>query len=225
MNFTDWLHYRWRSLFGLAVGVSAWAIAHLAGLLPGAALLVAWNAGALGFLVPTLHMLLFSDAAKVRSDAGREDEGRVVIMAAIMAAVLTSLGAIVYVLQEAKGAHQTPHPDRQAWLLALCVSTLVLGWATVQALFATHYAHRYFGDRDNDGSADEGIKFPGDAPCTYRDFVYVAVCIGATCQVSDFNITHARFRNLVTAHAAIAFLFNTMVLALGINIFGNLMGQ
>ena len=224
MTLADRLRYRWRALFGLGVGTVGWAIAHAAGLLPGEALLVGWNLGAAGFLAPTARMLLFADAAHVRRNAGRADEGRVVIMGLILATVIASLAAIVYVLQEAKAAHQASHAD-QGGLLALCVCTLVLGWMTVQALFATHYAHRYFGDRDDDGTADKGIDFPGEAPCTYRDFVYVAVCIGATCQVSDFEITHARFRNLVTAHAGIAFLFNTMVLALGINIFGNLMGQ
>ena len=96
---------------------------------------------------------------------------------------------------------------------------------TIQVQFTLHYAHRYFGDRDGDGSADQGIKFPGEDPCSYRDFLYAAVCVGATCQVSDFNITHRRYRDLVTAHAVLAFVYNTMVLALGINIFASLMGQ
>jgi uncharacterized membrane protein len=110
-----------------------------------------------------------------------------------------------------------------AWLFS--ISTLILGWVIVQTVFTLHYAHRYFGDGDRDGEADAGVKFPGDAPTTYRDFIYMAVCIGASAQVSDFSITNARFRNLVTAHSLLAFLFNTMVLALGINILATVIGQ
>jgi uncharacterized membrane protein len=110
-------------------------------------------------------------------------------------------------------------------VMGLSVLTLALSWLVVQCLFTLHYAHRYFGDRDGDGTPDGGIEFPGAAPTTYRDFIYVAVCVGATCQVSDFNITTSKFRNLVTTHAVITFVFNTTVLALGINIIGNLMGQ
>jgi uncharacterized membrane protein len=50
----------------------------------------------------------------------------------------------------------------------------------------------------------------------------MAVCIGASAQVSDFNITNGR---LVTLHALLAFFFNTMVLTLGINILASIVGQ
>ncbi len=53
----------------------------------------------------------------------------------------------------------------------------------------------------------------------------MAVCIGVSGQVSDFNIVSARFRNLVTVHALIAFFFNTMILALGINIFATILSS
>jgi uncharacterized membrane protein len=218
------LKYRWRALLGAAVAIAAWPLACAAGLLPGAAGLLAWNLGAVAYLAPTLALLLLSDGERVRREAGRADEGRVVIMAVIVGAVLASLAAIIYALHEGRSGHGG-HAPSPLWLLGLSVSSLVLGWIIVQAQFALHYAHRYFGDRDGDGTADKGIQFPGEPPSTYRDFVYVAVCIGATFQVSDFSITDRRFRDLVTAHSAIAFLFNTMVLALGINIFGGLMGQ
>ena len=107
----------------------------------------------------------------------------------------------------------------------MSVSTLVLGWIVVQTVFTLRYAHRYFGDADDDGAIDRGIKFPGDPPKTYHDFVYVAVCVGATAQVSDVNITTARYRRLVTQHALLAFFYNTMVLALGINILATIIGH
>ncbi|MHB8284218.1 MAG: DUF1345 domain-containing protein [Caulobacteraceae bacterium] len=217
----DFFKYRGRTLAAGAAGMAAGLIASRSGLALGAAGLTGWNVAAVLFLLPTGKILLFDGPAEVRERAGREDENRAVMMSLIIAAVVTSLGGIVLALHDSKGAHAS-HP---AWLLALSISTLVFNWLIVQSLFALHYAHRYFGDRDNDGTADEGFVFQGDKPDTYRDFVYVAICMGATCQVSDFSTTNAKFRNLVSVHAIIAFVFNTMVLALGINIIGNLMGQ
>jgi uncharacterized membrane protein len=219
------LRYRWRALLGLAVGLGTWLALRGFGFLPGAAVLYAWNAALIAYLGATLALILSASPDHVRTEAGRADEGRVVIMSTIVAAVLISVAAIIYAVREGKGAHPHIPGEAAGWLTALSLTTLILGWLTIQALFTLHYAHRYFGDRDGDGTADQGIKFPGDDPCTYRDFLYVAVCVGATCQVSDFNITHRRYRDLVTSHAILAFVYNTMVLALGINIFASLMGQ
>ncbi len=214
--------FRWRALLGGAVGVAGGFAAHAFGLAPGSAALVGWISGAIAYLVPTWSMFLCDDEDRVRRRAGREDETPWAITSVILTALLASLGAIVVALHEgkAKGGDHNP-----VALAVLAGATLMSGWLVLQSLFTLHYAHRYFGDRDGDGTADEGIKFPGDQPRTYRDFIYVSICIGATFQVSDFNITNARFRNLVTAHAALAFFFNTMVLAFGINILGSLVGQ
>jgi uncharacterized membrane protein len=216
------LRNRWRTLLAGVVGVAVGWIAHGQGLLAGASTLVGWDAAASAFLAPTLWLLLASDEPTVRARARLEDEDRAVLMSLVLAAVGVSLGAIVLALKETKlkGAAGPP-----TWVIGLSVATLVLSWLVVQCLYTLHYAHRYFGDADADGEDDGGIEFPGAKPTTYRDFVYVAVCVGATCQVSDFDILTTRFRNLVTTHALISFVFNTMVLALGINIIGNLMGQ
>jgi uncharacterized membrane protein len=92
-------------------------------------------------------------------------------------------------------------------------------------VFALRYAHRYFADNNDDGAIDRGLKFPGEPPATYVDFIYMSVCVGATAQVSDVNVTGARFRGLVTQHALLAFFYNTLVLAFGINILGSAIGH
>ena len=91
-------------------------------------------------------------------------------------AVAASLAATVIALKEAKAA--SAHvPDAPPWAWVFSVSTLILGWFIVQTVFTLHYAHRYFGDADADGEMDRGVKFPGDPPTSYSDFVYMAVCI------------------------------------------------
>lgn len=219
----SFFHHRWRAIASVVLGLAAGWFASRNGLLIGASCMIGWNVGAAFFVIPTGWILLTSDEAAVRTHAKIDDEGRAVLMGVILASVGASLVAIVVALKESKLA--AGHGGEPPWIVATAVLTLVLSWLVVQCLYTLHYTHRYFGDRDDDGEPDGGIKFPGDAPTTYRDFIYVAVCIGATCQVSDFNITTSKFRNLVTTHAVISFAFNTMVLALGINIIATLMGQ
>jgi uncharacterized membrane protein len=214
---------RWRTLLAGVGGVAAGWTAYHAGLLIGASFLIGWNAAAGLFVVSTGWLLLMSEEAEMRERARLDDENRAVLMSIVLGSVGASLVAIVIALKEAK--IHAGHGGEPLWVLGLSASTLALSWLVVQCLYTLHYTHRYFGDRDADGKVDGGIKFPGDDPTTYRDFIYVSICIGATCQVSDFDIVTSKFRNLVTTHSIISFIFNTMVLALGINIIGNLMGQ
>jgi uncharacterized membrane protein len=49
------------------------------------------------------------------------------------------------------------------------------------------------------------------------------VTIGAACATSDVNIGDHRLRRLVLGHTILAFLFNTTVLALAINVGASLL--
>jgi uncharacterized membrane protein len=208
---------RWRVLVATAVSLAGAGAAHQLRLLPGVAALIGWNAGSVVYLATTLWMLWRDDEAKVRRRAAYEDEGSSMTQVIVLSAVLASLGATVLALRESKAA-AAHNPAAPPWALVFSISTLILGWLIVQTVFTLRYAHRYFGDGNRDGVADEGVKFPGDPPTTYQDFIYMAVCIGASAQVSDFNLTTQRMRRLVTLHSLLAFFFNTMILALGINI-------
>lgn len=210
----------WRIGAAIAAGGVVGGLAIFGQVKPfGAALLIGWTAAAATYLLGIGVLILGSDAVLVRARAKAEDENRAVLMTFILLAVAASLAALVVTLHDARAKAGLP-----PWLMLLCALTLILSWLVVQALFTLHYAHRYFADRDEDGADDGGVAFRGEQPSSYRDFLYMAVCIGATCQASDFDITRSRFRNLVTVHALVAFAFNTMVVALGINIIGNLMG-
>jgi len=217
-------HHRWRILFAALCGVASFAASRVLHAPFGLASLVGWNAASVVFLVMTSWLMLRDDEATVRARAAIEDEHSAVITTLILAAVAASLAATLLALHEAKAvaAHA---PNAYPWPIALSVSTLLLSWLVIQTVFTLRYAHRYFGDFDQDGNINGGVEFPGDQPKDYRDFIYMAVCVGCTSQVSDFNITNSRFRSLVTAHAILAFSFNVTVLALGINMVASLLGQ
>ena len=67
-------------------------------------------------------------------------------------------------------------------------------------------------------SGTEGLLFPGDEKDPgYWDFVHFAFVIGVANQTADVQIASTSVRRLVTWHGIVAFVFNTVILALSIN--------
>ena len=106
--------------------------------------------------------------------------------------------------------------DNAYWHVALAGLTVFLSWTFMQTMFALHYAHEYYIDRN--GKPAGGLDFPGDEKPDYWDFVYFAIVIGASAQTADVSITSKIIRRLVTLHSTVAFFFNAIILALTISI-------
>ncbi|MBV8523262.1 MAG: DUF1345 domain-containing protein, partial [Acetobacteraceae bacterium] len=65
-------------------------------------------------------------------------------------------------------------------------------------------------------------QFPGDQPLPdFWDFLYFSLVIGMTCQVSDVQITGRHMRRLAMVHGILAFFFNTVILAITVNLVVN----
>ncbi|MDR3507751.1 MAG: DUF1345 domain-containing protein [Caulobacteraceae bacterium] len=213
--------HHWRLGVGAVTGVVALVLSTLADAPAPARSLIAWNAGAAVYLILTWRLFLIADAADVRCRASFEDETPWGLLVLVIGAIISSLVGIVFALMESKHGGETV----QNLVSALAVLTLIVSWVMLQTVFVLHYAHRYFGDSNGDGEINGGFKFAGDPPESYMDFVYLSFCMGATFQVSDTNVERAPLRNLITAHGAIAYFYNTTILALGINILSGLVGH
>jgi len=209
-----------RLFVGVAVGLCAWLGATLLHAPSPARGLIGWNAGALTYLGAIWTLYLRAGEAEVRERAARHDEGRGVILAIAILAILASLGGIVGALSAVAGESAAQHH----LVDALAALTLISSWFVLQSLFVAHYAHRHFQEEAASGGKS-GFTFPGEPPRTYLDFAYLAICVGATAQVSDPGVQTTSLRSLVTAHAITAFFYNTAVLALGINILSGLLGH
>ena len=210
----------WRATLSFAVGLPVGIAAVLLGQKLALGVVLGADAGAAVFLLTTGAVIMNDREHDVRRRASVDDENVAVIMGLVLGAMAASLSALIFALKQGKAPGHEPSP----WLVVLAVVTLVESWLVVQMLFCIHYAHLYFGDSDNDERPDKGVKFEGQQPESYREFWYMAVCMGATFQVSDFSITNTRFRDVITVHALVAFAFNTLVIALGVGIVGNLLG-
>ena len=79
-----------------------------------------------------------------------------------------------------------------------------------------HYAHGFYSDGDQ--SSFGGLEFPNEKEPDFLDFAYFSFVIGMTCQVSDVQISSQEMRRLALVHGLLSFLFNTLILALAINL-------
>lgn len=63
-----------------------------------------------------------------------------------------------------------------------------------------------------------GLAFPNDPEPDYLDFAYFSFVVGMTFQVSDVQITSSQIRRLALLHGLLSFGYNTVIVALSINI-------
>jgi uncharacterized membrane protein len=89
-------------------------------------------------------------------------------------------------------------------------------WAFIQVMFALHYAHDYYADACHGRTA--GLQFPDAEPPDYGDFFYFSSVIGTSGQTADVSFVTKGMRRIGSVHCILAYLFNTTVLALLINI-------
>ncbi len=195
-----------------SLGVLAAVIARFIPVTEHHALLIGWDVGAIAYLIWVWRFFLTLDESDIRARAPEHDEKAGVLLLIVLALIAVSLGGIGDALFAAK--HFSPQD--KAISAGLVAMTLALGWLMLQSVFTAHYAHRHFVEAGRNKSF--GFGFPGEPPTTYLDFFYLAFSVGATFQVSDTSVGSSRLRKLVTAHAAAAYVYNTAILAVGINL-------
>lgn len=210
-------------IFKISLGVGALALA--AALL--AKIPLAYAIGANVFFVVFIGLVMRQmpalNADYLSRRAQEADEPVIIIFAAIIAIVAVAVGSL-FVLMNAKGAAN--------WIaLTFSLLSLPLGWATIHAMAALHYAHLYWkGDKKTEASSTRshkpvgGLIFPGtERPCGW-DFFYFSIVIGMTAQTADTNISTTLMRKAVTAHSVLSFFFNTIIVAAAVNLVVSLAG-
>jgi uncharacterized membrane protein len=168
-----------------------------------------FDAAALFFFVICLPLLRY-ESARMRVAACRNDANRFVLLLITTAVSFVILAAIATELMQGDAKHP--------WTLALIVATLALSWLFSNFVYALHYAHLFYSERD--GGDAQGIDFPKTPEPDYFDFIYFSICLGMTFQTSDVTITDGKIRQVVTLHCLAAFVFNLGVLGFTINVLG-----
>ena len=145
--------------------------------------------------------------------------GKLLFPALMLLAAAASVAAIAAELSLAKAEHGVA----QVVDITLAFGTVVASWTLMQLIFAIHYAHEYYdADIKDAGRYAEGLAFPGGEPPDYWDFLHVWIVIGVAAQTADVAFTSKGLRRLGTVHSLVAFAFNTVIVALTINLLAGL---
>jgi uncharacterized membrane protein len=193
--------------FGVAVSIpvfifAEWQVAVLAG----------WDATSAVFVLSVYLSTRGADSARTSELARKEDDSRVVSEAILVGASIISLVAAVFALLAARGAQR----DLKTGITAIVVVSVLFSWTAVHTIFMLRYARLYYAE-------DGGIDFHTDEAPDFGDFLYIALTIGMTFQVSDTDLTSRAIRRTALRHALLSYMFGVAVFATTINIVGTLL--
>jgi uncharacterized membrane protein len=180
-------------------------------------LLITWNTGTCLYVILAGVMMTRSSQRTMYRRALLQDDGQRVLLFLVVVTSVASLVAIALELTVVKDMHgfiKSAH-------IALAGMTVLSSWAFIQVMFALHYAHDYYASRHRNEPC--GLQFPEEEQPDYWDFFYFAAVIGTSGQTADVSFTSKSMRRIGTVHCILAYLFNTVVLALLINIGASLL--
>ena len=183
-------------------------------------LIASWDAFALTSLALAWIGMIFTDVKTRMREAHLQDSGRAVICGCVIFAAVAALFGAGLLLGSTKGL-TVAEAGRHVGLAAL---TVVSSWLLVHTVLALHYAHLcyHIAEEARENPPDSGLIFPATPQPDFLDFAYFSFVIGMTFQVSDVQITSRRIRRIVLLHGLLSFGFNTVILALSLNLASSL---
>lgn len=116
--------------------------------------------------------------------------------------VLALLVVIAMLLQPSLRSIPTPP--------LLAVVMVAVSWVNVAVTYAVHHARV---------DTTYGVfEFPGDAPASLLDYLYLSVGVQATFGTTDVQVCSSRGRRLVLTQSVLAFGFNTVIIGMVISL-------
>jgi uncharacterized membrane protein len=173
----------------------------------------AWDIGC------CLWLFLATPIARMETNARAQQEGEWTLFWLVLAGATISFAAIIREF----GTMKSAAADAREIKVCLVAATLLLSWMLTQAAFALRYAHEFYSRTGDAEAVDGGLQFPEEERPDYLDFFYFSAVLGMTFQVSDVQITARKLRRLATLHGMLGFLFNTVIIALTVNLASSLL--
>jgi len=176
--------------------------------------MIGWDAFSLSLLIMTWITFFITSAKQIRIQSKVQDPNKSVIFIIILICTLASFLTVLLLIVTKKQSD-----SKSAWELPIAVAAMIFSWLLIHTSFTLRYAHIFYGDHETQPNTHAGgLEFPGDTLPDYLDFAYYSFVLGMTFQVSDVQITSRRFRRMALLHGAISFIFDTIMIALTINI-------
>jgi len=212
----SWFH-RLPSIYKLIVSLSAAVIVSAAlmsvHMETVTRIMIGWDVFSICLLF--ISVIIFSSMRprQIRLLAKQEDAGRIVVFGIVVATTIGSLMGVMILL------------GNKTFLLGKGVETfiyitgVICSWFLLHTIFTYRYALLYYGDHPLDPDLHTvGLQIPNELWPDYLDFAYFAFVIGMTFQVSDIEISSRTIRRVALMHGILSFLFNTVIVALTINV-------
>lgn len=177
-------------------------------------ILISWDSFAMTMSGLMWWLFFTTDAEEQKEIVQRQDDDIAVIFSLVLVSVCISfIGALLLTFNNNNGAL-----DKNLRTVAT-IAAIGLSWVLLHTIFTVRYAHLYHDDsivktEDKTG----GIDFPNPEAPDYIDFAYFSFVIGMTFQVSDVTISSKTIRRYALLHSLISFVFNTIIVALTVNI-------
>ncbi len=176
--------------------------------------IMAWDASALVLTALAWVVITRADEKETAKRAGSHDPGRNMVWVIALTSCFASFFAALFLIRKGHAS------DAYAGVrIGLALAAVLLSWVLTHTTYTLRYAHLYYGRIEGGGLEFPGGKHPRDA-----DFAYFAFTLGMCFQTSDVTVTSWRIRRTVLVHALVSFAYNTMILALALNIAFGLLG-
>jgi len=177
-----------------------------------------WDVFAIS-MISMMWLLFFTTTVKEQREiVKKQDDAIPVIFGIVVTAVCVSfMGSLLLVLSS-----NEPTLDKELNTTATLIA-ITSSWILLHTIFTIRYAHLYLDSSIvKTANGDGGLDFPNAEIPDYIDFAYFSFVIGMTFQVSDVTISSKTIRRYVLLHSLISFIFNTIIVALTVNIIAGL---
>lgn len=201
-------------LICVAIAVAAFLIVNIRNIDTLSHLMIAWDAFSISMIVISWITFFKTTSDQIREQARVQDQAGSIIFILVIISSIASFLAVLLLLVVKHNHHES-----HSWRPFIAFGGMVFSWILIHTIFTLRYAHVFYGDHATKKDTFRGgLDFPDDQTPEYIDFAYFSFVLGMTFQVSDVQITSKRFRRLALWHSLLSFGFNTIMIALTINV-------
>ena len=214
------LHSAHKLLICIIIAIIVYFIVKIQNLDELTHLMIGWNVFSLCMIIMSWITFSITTSQQIREQARVQDSSRVLIFVIVLISTFASFLAVLLLIVAKK-----EFTNAEGFHLTIAIAGMILSWILIHTIFTLRYAHIFYGDDEGKPETHAaGLEFPDDKKPDYLDFAYFSFVLGMTFQVSDVQVTSKRLRRLVMLHGILAFGYNTIMIALTINLiagFGN----
>ncbi len=181
-------------------------------------LMISWDVFSVCMIIMSWITFFITTSQQIREQAKVQDSSRILIFVTVLVSTFASFFAVLLLVISKK-----EFKDTEALHLIVAIAGMLFAWFLIHTIFTMRYAHIFYGDHEEKPNTHAGgLEFPDDKKPDYLDFAYFSFVLGMTFQVSDVEVTSKRLRRLVLLHGILSFGFNTIMIALTINVIAGL---